>query len=314
MDSIVASRSFYSRSDKRVAHRDALDLLACPLRYVLEEGAAGQCGDLLRECPDLMTLERDILRLPAESFWLEWPAEREVENEDSGRLGCLVKGAPDGRSGTIFPFYGAPDGRAERLPGEITFDLDEDEVAHLGNGRTYNHNMFGHLNPILARATMKMDGGWLGQHSGEGLERSLSSQAEASWFFLPFLLTFSVLLFSPNVLAVTAQAHAPSTYSRPGKRARMLDHFEVSLHLGEYRTPQESAPANGRNQREQPRLHLVRGHYVSRGNKTFWRMSHLRGAGEWAGYSKTIKVKAARANRNRPSSSPSLSPVRRRSS
>lgn len=69
------------------------------------------------------------------------------------------------------------------------------------------------------------------------------------------------------------------------------------MRLGEYSPPSESRAAGAGSGREPPRMHVVRGHYVSRGSKTFWRTSHLRGSGRWTDQAKTVRVKGARSSK-----------------
>lgn len=286
-----------------------MQLRSCPLRYVLDAGASKQCADLLRDCPELTALEREVLRVPASEFWLEWSSETDDGSIEGDRsLGCLVQAAEDGRSGTVLPYYTHPDGRATRLPGVIYFDLDGEVGRNVRGTRNFVHRLFPHLDHILARAEMTMDPGWVkaaAKHGEATLANRMTQEAEDAWFFLPFLLTFSVLLYSPNVLreSPSTRRHQSSsngnTISKsrcePNQQRQSLDHIEVSLRLGEYASFSVDHANNANGGREKPRLHIVRGHYVSRGSKVFWRTSHLRGSGEWAGYSKTVRVKQARA-------------------
>lgn len=301
MDLVVASRSVLPRGDVRISHRDAMQLIACPLRYVLDSGASRQCGDLLRDCPDLMMLESDVLRVPATEFWLEWPAEVSDDRAYDQRLGCLVRAAPDGRSGEIQAYHTNLDGQARRLPGTISFDLDGEFSNSVRGSRTYAHGLFPHLDDVLAKSLMTMDGSWIRANARDderAFNRKMASEAEGTWFYLPFLLTFSVLLFSPNVLTERRARTGDEAAGLPNaaqRRTRKLEHIEVSLHLGEYSTgDRPGSSTDGKGSRDAPRLHLVRGHYVSRNQKTFWRTSHLRGSGDWAGCAKTVNVKAAR--------------------
>ncbi|MXO86520.1 hypothetical protein GRI38_10835 [Altererythrobacter aurantiacus] len=274
-------------------------MAACPLRYVLDIDASLQCADLIRDCPELMSLEKDVLRLPASDFWLEWFCEpEEPGSEISGlRLGCLARATEDGRSGTLVPFYAAADGAAKRLPGTIEFDLDRDVPRSALGSRNFTHRLFPHLDHILRHAFIVMDERWVAKASKKGLatlQNMLTLEAEGTWFYLPYLLTFSLLLNSPNVVQTRNGVSASVGSGAPIKA--VTDHIEVSMHLGETRRQSNAGEwASSRASRETPRLHLVRGHYVSRGEKTFWRTSHLRGNGEWAGFYKTVNVKAGRA-------------------
>ncbi|WP_176267616.1 hypothetical protein [Qipengyuania atrilutea] len=247
-----------------------------------------------------MSLEKAVLRLPASEFWLEWFCEpEEPGSEISGlKLGCLARASEDGRSGTLLPFYAATDGAAKRLPGTIEFDLDRDVPRSALGSRNFSHRLFPHLDHILQHAFIVMDDRWVAKASKKGpatLQNMLTLEAEGTWFYLPFLLTFSLLLGSPNVVQRRNGASGSSGTGSPTRMA--TDHIEVSMHLGETRqkTSNASEWAGSRASRETPRLHLVRGHYVSRGEKTFWRTSHLRGNGEWGGLYKTVNVKAGRA-------------------
>ena len=293
MDQIVASRLVLPRGDVRVSRRDAMQLRCCPLRYVLDADASKQCSDLLRECPELPSLEREVLRLPAAVFWLEWFAE---PLEGGQKLGCLVQASEDGRSGTVLPYYTTTAGRPQRLPGVIEFDLDGEARPNVRGSRQFAHRLFPHLDHVLTRVAMTMDPGWISTVAKAGeatLRNKMTLEAEGTWFFIPYLLTFSVLLSSPNVLREKHSVSAPQDH-RAGARRPPLGHVEVSLRLGEYAPSSDRPAGNSDSGRAMPRMHVVRGHYVSRGLKTFWRMSHLRGSGDWTDYSKTVRVKAAR--------------------
>ena len=297
MDRIVATRSFHSRADIRVSYRDALEVITCPLRYVMDPDAARQCGDLLRDCPELMEIERSVLRMPAGMFWLEWPAEPDPSGSGGGeQIGCVVRASEDGRSGSIQPFFSDTSGQVSRLPGDISFDLDA--MAHPdpdGSRATFKHDRFHHLNDVLSSAALRLNRDWMRRNLTGDPNRRLSQEAEKSWFFLPFLLTFSVLLSSPNILNMNTRKPLGNRETFGSRIPKTLEHYEVSMHLGEFSMDGGKA-SNGasRTSRETPRLHLVRGHYVQRGGKTFWRVSHMRGSGEWAGFDKTVRVKGAR--------------------
>ena len=296
MDQIVASRLVLPRSDVRVSRRDSMQLKACPLRYVLDADASMQCADLIRECPELPSLEREVLRVPASEFWLEWLAE---PLEAGRKLGCLVQASDDGRSGRVLAYYTTPDGKPQRLPGVIEFDLDGEAPRTARGSRNFAHRLFPHLEHVLTRVVMTMDPDWIKAvaKSGEAtLRNKMTLEAEGTWFFIPFLLTFSVLLFSPNVMRERRVVSASQGGSSAGRRPS-LDHVEVSMRLGEYTPPSESRASGAGSGREPPRMHVVRGHYVSRGSKTFWRTSHLRGSGQWTDHGKTVRVKGARSPR-----------------
>ena len=253
------------------------------LRYVLDEAISRQCFELIRSDSGLLHPDNPMLRLPTGAFWLEWFSET-VPGEIAHRLGALVEGSSDGRSGRIASFWAARGSAAGESSVAIHFDLD-DPMCPKCPGVSVRHSSFRHLNSLFAR--MRCAPASSSSVSGSCWP-GVQEEAEGIWFYLPLVLSFSVLLNSAG-----AVDERPSDLGRLNciriKRGRppLLDHVEVRLRLGDV---ERQDRLGGGGARGMPRLHLVRGHVVSRRGATFWRSSHMRGDPTRAVASTTVRV------------------------
>ncbi len=300
MDRIAEVRSATSQPDAGISHHDSLALAGCALRYVMTKEASAQCGDLIRSSPELLTAKDDLLRLPAEQFWVEWFAEMGGDGDFGGdwaqKIGCLVQTNEGGRSGHIILYGTTFNGGVDRLPGKIIFDLDHRYVSPYPSGSyRMSHGDLGFLNNILSHALMQLEERWRGRAKLDkryAYQDLVRHQAEQSWYALPFILAFAALLNSDDVVDQTPSQLAQLNASRARRRRRaLLEHVEVSMRLGERRQSDGAAQDNHHGARATARLHFVRGHTVSRGGKTFWRTSHLRGDADAPIISKTVSVR-----------------------
>lgn len=266
------------------------------VRYVLDLPASQACGELIREGEGLFEPENPLFRLPAEALWLELYVEPGTERDGANRrLGYLVISAPDGRSGAIHPFVESGSGSARPLPCTIEFDLDRrlDRMIPSPQLRSFQHGAIEHLADLLHHSRLRIDSAWLSQNTAR--EQYLVPElAEGTWFALPLLFAFAALLNSPQVIDFRPSDLARLNRARAERgRPPLLDHVEVRLSLGS--AGQARGVAHGG--RAMPRLHFVRGHFVQRSGKTFWRQAHLRGDTSHAIVSRTVNVTAAKALR-----------------
>lgn len=108
---------------------------AAPFRFVLGDDLTRLCAALAYSEGARTPACADLLRVPAESVWIEWciqPLDREIERHGfrvpagrGGRSGVLLRASRDGRRGTLRTFWTAdlPQGVLASAV-EAYFDLD----------------------------------------------------------------------------------------------------------------------------------------------------------------------------------------------
>lgn len=251
----------------------------CALRYILDEAASRECIDLVLEPnDDLFAPDNELLRLPAGDFWVEWFGMESLERHP--KVGVLVQASPDGLSGSIRGYWEDELGRPETIGMCIYFDLSDRSLDR--NTRpdrfTLRHGAYSHLDRLFRRAYVDVDPGWsayLRTKPGP-YNRTLSAIANRSWYYLPLTCAFAAMLNSHGLLDQHPSRLERLNAARARRgRAALLDHIEVRLNLDH--GPRWTARCANQPGRNSPRLHYVRGHFVQRGGKTFWRSSHLRG-------------------------------------
>jgi hypothetical protein len=281
----------------------------CPLRYVLTDDLVGLCADLAYSkgagsaaCPDL-------IRIPAERFWIEWsntPWTGALRRYGFalaggggwiGRRGMLVHASRDGRRGTARTFWsGVREEEALASSVEAFFDLDtpgdEEPETALEPSKVYDDGRRGE--DILARCfRFRYEPTWAEYYRRAALRdadrlavwrRNLGTIA----MDIPMLLAFLLLLSTRSGLPQRPQDRSRLNKARlHAGKAPLLEHIEVRAPL----LPEYAGYAHGESQgtRKSPRLHHVRGHLVRHGSELLWRMPHLRGrAGSGIVRSRTV--------------------------
>jgi hypothetical protein len=272
------------------------DLRLANPRYVLDRFASQACGDLIRSADELFRYADPVIRMPAELFWME--AFQESDPMDRGkcsRVGVLVHAEPSGRSGYVRHFTGSPGGEWGRLPAWTEFDLDRRLSPRNDHSFRLSHGRLSHIDEFLQHTMLHAEPGKLGFLQGTDRAHYLRRLAEAAWFDVPLLAAFSALMASPGIVdAVPSNLVRLNRARAKNRKPPLLDHLEVRLVLG----ARGHEPGHGYFQRRTaPRLHFVRGHFVRRLGKSFWRSSHLRGDSSKALVQRTVKVTAAGALR-----------------
>jgi hypothetical protein len=267
----------------------------CQLRFILDEAASRECMNLVVHPNDgLLDPENDLLRLPATQFWVEWLGMKNFDGHP--KVGALVEASDDGLSGSITGYWEDELGRAVTIGSVVSFDLSRWNRG--GNRRTSDsrlrHGVYHHLDDLLERARIEVDPAWscyFRIRSSHSYRESVRALADQSWYCLPFITAFAAMLNSRDVLE-----QRPSQLERLNaarlRRGRqpLLDHIEVGLKLGRSGAIGDGGGAS--HLRNRPRLHHVRGHFVHRSGKTFWRSSHLRGDAGRPIPTKTVMVSA----------------------
>jgi hypothetical protein len=285
----------------------------CPLRYVLSDFVTQNCASLAYS--DGMTLAQcfDLLRLPAEKFWIEWrdlPRQQELERcfesmrhrdpvPEGLQAGAWVQSDVSGRSGTLRTFWASAEtnGDPQVSPLITYFDFDAPQpqprsMDALFDGEAIALDVAGEpavslsaaeagMSTLLAFMRFRLDKTWLDYYrryarSVEARREVLIRNLSTVATDLPVVIAFAMLLNARGGVDLRQSdlARLNRARRRNGKPP-LLDHIEVGMRLtaGES-TQQRAAVWSGRRA---PRFHHVRGHLVRRADQVFWRSPHWRG-------------------------------------
>jgi hypothetical protein len=276
----------------------AADLERCPIRYVLDDALISLCTDLAYSNGTTIMECADLIRVPAESIWVEWCNKPWMQalirnglvdgTDDlpAGRYGMHIRASRDGRRGTMRAFWSAGDRDVDvdASATEAHFYLDDTAPVPLDEAGVLRVAARA-MDPegVLSRCLhFEFEDSWaryygraapLASQQREILHQSIGVVALA----VPALLAFFLLL--------TTRAGLPQRESQLQRlnrdriqRGRLprAEHIEVSAPLlPPYHEAQVEAAATG--VRRHPRLHHVRGHLVRRNDRLIWRVPHLRG-------------------------------------
>ncbi len=272
------------------------------MRYVL-------CDDLTRCATQLAFAEGDrmsscldLVRVPAQSLWIEWAEfpRRETlrsipslqvksEGAASRRGGALIVAVPGGRSGHIRTFWSSASELAYVSPMVITFDLDRSpsRCAPPGSALWLAETTLSlpgepAIEELLGHLRFSLDESWAAYygsrcHTEELRETVRSGNLSGCAFDAPMLIAFLLLLTARDLLPRQRICHDRlNRIRRRQGQSPLLEHIELSAPLD--RAPVSAATAGGESTRLSPRLHHVRGHIVRRGTSVYWRSPHLRGS------------------------------------
>jgi hypothetical protein len=280
----------------------AAAVVAAPIRFVLSDDLTRLCTALSYSKGARTLACADLVRIPAESLWIEWCAEAwhdelqrygfAVAPRDNGarggRRGALFRASRDGRRGTVRTFWtGAADGDVLASSIEAYFDLDtpegEEPEPPAGEHPSVHRVADEAGGDILSRCfRFRYERSWARYYDEAALE---PHQSEALWRHalgtiavdIPLALAFLLLLATRSGLPQQRQSFERLNRSRlKSGKAPLLDHIDVRAPLfPEFRSTGAEDSESGRRR---PRLHHVRGHLVRRGSQLFWRVPHLRGS------------------------------------
>ncbi len=282
--------------------RDFAPLLrACPVRYVLADDLLCECIELAYADGDELSACIDLVRIPAESLWVEWSEPARLRAlarlgatppaEDiglAGRAGTLVTASKDGRAGMLHTFWMGRDGSAGPTlsPLETLVDFADpparsDRPLELLAGATIGLDADPTLTPLLGHASIRLAPAWQRHYAQAARtpgdrEAALRAALSVAAFDVPVLCALFLLL------SISAQLRAlPSDLATlNARRARrqhvpLLEHAELSLPILAGPGPQGACDAD--SGRQSPRMHHVRGHLVRRSDGLYWRRPHWRG-------------------------------------
>ena len=274
---------------------------ACPLRYVLSDELARCATQLAFAEGDRLSACLDLIRVPAQSLWVEWAdgprrdalqaiPSLDLKDESHARHGgALICAAADGRSGHIRTFWSGSDERAYLSPIVTTFDLDrkpvpaKSENPPIWRGETsLRMAREPAIEELLEHLRFQFDDQWAAYYHARCrteelraivLRKTLGGCA----FDAPMLMALFLLLGARDLLPRRELRHERLNRARhQNGRSPLLEHIELFAPLD--RPPAKAWPASGEPTRLSPRLHHVRGHIVRRGAVVFWRSPHLRGS------------------------------------
>jgi hypothetical protein len=282
----------------------AAEMASCPMRFVLADELTRLCTALAYSKGARQLACADLLRIPAESVWIEWcdaawlaelklygfkmPA---MDLKGLGRRGALIHAARDGRSGSIRTFWTVGESDADVLASSVEayFDLDTAEgaepaapdEAHLPVHCVTDNNE-GAPDILRRYFRFRYERSWAKYYERAQLP-SRSDAAVAQHALgtiaadIPMMLAFFLLLATRNGLPRRVQSldKLNRARARSGK-APLLDHIEVCAPI--LREPDDVGGDPLRGGRRFPRLHHARGHLMRRGSELFWRVPHLRGS------------------------------------
>jgi hypothetical protein len=275
---------------------------SCELRYILDDVTSHECMNLLAHPnEDLLDPANDLLRLPAESFWVEWRGNG--NDERTLRAGALIEACEGGRSGLITGYWEDGQGRADTMGVATEFDLDRPlrKANPPPTALNIQHGLHQHLNRLFEHAVFRIDEAWLTffrTRSPEAYQAALRDVANGNWYFLPFVMAFAAMLNSRDILSERRSQLDRLNLARLRRgRPALLDHIEITMNLAG--SHGHGGDLGVRHGRHAPRLHHVRGHFVTRAGKKFWRSSHLRGDASGVPVRKTVLVTSQGSRRRR---------------
>jgi hypothetical protein len=309
----------------------AMDLHRCPIRYVLDDALISLCTDLAYSNGTPILECADLIRVPAESIWVEWcnkpwqdalrrnGLKDDPADDSSGHYGMLIRASRDGRRGDMRAYWslGDHDLDVHASSTRARFCLDDAHQPTSPDEPGVLRVAASELDPkgILSRCFhFEFEDSWaLYYHEAapsatqqkDILRRSIGVVALA----VPALLAFLLLLMTRAGLPQHENRLQRLNRGRIQRgRHPLADHIQVSAPLlPAYREAQAESAACGN--RRHPRLHHVRGHLVRRNDQLIWRVPHLRGRSH-AGMVKSRTVEwrfeAAQAQRAERSSRGSM--------
>jgi hypothetical protein len=274
---------------------------ACPLRFVLSDELTRCATQLAFAEGDRLSSCLDLIRVPAQSLWVEWagvPQQETLQAVPSLRLpsigeyrhaGALISASADGRSGQLRTFWSTRDEQALLSPMVTVFDFDRWPVlptpqdARSWRGET-SLTLDGEpaIEELLEHLRLQFDETWARYYRAgcatETLRAAVLQHSLGTCAFdAPMLMGLFLLLGARDMLPRQEIRHERINLRRRqiGKPP-LLEHIEVSAPLEQ--PPLRSGEGSGESDRLSPRLHHVRGHIVRRGSAVYWRSPHLRGS------------------------------------
>lgn len=294
----------------------AQELLACPLRLVLNDDLIRCSTELGFADGDRVAGCSDLIRIPSERLWVEWndvPRKACLERiarlppgggDPARRAGALFRAHADGRSGEVRTFWSTPDERVFCAALVAEFDLDSDIRADAAGDLSIFAGGYSGvalleepaIDALLAHIRFRFEKPWLDYYRASGLPESeqlmvLRTALGTSAFDLPMLFALFLLMSARDgALRRPVDLERLNRSRRAAGKFPLLEHIEVSSCIGGHHySAHRTAEAESHLSR---RLHHVRGHLARRGRTIYWRSPHLRGSAR-LGIIKTRTVELA---------------------
>jgi hypothetical protein len=269
-------------------------------RFVLDAPATAFCTDFAVLEAKTLSESIDLLRLPAEVFWIEWMDRARVEALGShgpsfqgldalatnARSGALVELIPGERRGMAWLFTGY-EADANLCPLYVEFDLDKPRAAPSTGPYLKRFKVscreIPDLDLINRHCTLAVEPSWFdyckaATADAARFNQTVSRLASQMMFDWPLIAAFTMLYQAPDLLDRRSSNLAKLNAARTKRgRSELLEHVEISASLRNGRKDASSEGRLGAPMAAGKRLHHVRGHFVRRGDSIFWRSPHLRG-------------------------------------
>jgi hypothetical protein len=282
----------------------AHEVSAAPIRFVLSDDLTRLCTALAYSKGARTLACADLIRVPAQSVWIEWPCrpwQHELSlhaisvddpaHSPGARRGALFRGSKDGRRGALRTFWsGEVEGDVLASCIEAYFDLDtpeNEEPEPPAGWRVSTHRLFdpahGSADMLSRCFRFRYEPSWRQYYREAGLN---PEQRAALWRHALGTIALDIPVLCAFLLLLSTRAglpQSPQTFERLNRsrvkagKAPLLAHVDVRAPLLPDRRARESEEEGAANGRRGPRLHHVRGHLVRRGAELFWRVPHLRG-------------------------------------
>ena len=264
-----SAKSPIASADCSLLERVASHLLFTDTRYVLMEDLAEVCQQLVFDQPDLLADCFDLIRLPSPVVWLEWcQADANRSRPGRQRVGLLIRSAEGGRKGTIQVVWENPGGTPIPEPARMFFDFDgcSDEFPDFAL-----HHSECDLSEVLKHF-------WIDPACKSIGRTRIVRIAQDIWLTGPFIAAFCLLQSFRDEIEHREKNPARLNAQRQKQgKPPLLSHVEVHDRLFSPSSRSGERGAGSANGAHETRLHHVRGHFVRRGNRVFWRRPHLRG-------------------------------------
>lgn len=269
----------------------AADLLRCPLRFVLSDEVTALAAEVAFEQRSMLPRALDILRLPAQSVWIEFNHRaRHAQLQGAGlappyvtsqKVGLLARCTDDTmRRGKIrLAWEASGEEGPELCPIFAEFDFDRPYAGGAAIAALAFRPDLPQLNPVFERLRLGIDAAWEAYYASQctGPRFDAALQQSALPLFVDVPMFFSVVLLTLAQGALSArEAHLGKLNRARQRNGRQMLLNHIELHMNLLGDPVRSGEASG-GRKHGPRRHMVRGHFVRRRGSIHWRSPHLRG-------------------------------------
>lgn len=276
----------------------SIDCSQASVRYVIDEEVAAICDRLVTHHFDMLVDMLSLARVPSSSFWLERVSFAENGEGGRSRLGCSVLASESGRAGEIVLVAEVPDSVPVVLPQKVVFNFDGHLIQQDGDAlfRLPIAPTADTEQKIVSEVfAIELHPGWEKYYRFAQQESQLVGQMKAelsaSVYDGLFILAFSVLLSSERSFReINVQLDRLNRHRVMAGRHKLLDHIEVKSSL--FGASQGKVHGGGKDDGERsfPRLHVVRGHFVRKGARLYWRRTHMRGSATSGAVTRTVNI------------------------